>query len=557
MPDELMSHTERVSLIPPKLTVASASFGGSTFWQRREDIFKRLQECAEKCKLNFSGRKELATEKDDNVAELCEALEEAFSYGMRQQQSLVTVTAASLFQNMHEIVTGNISNMQGTSGNVTFWDFCQKHLTAHERERYMQLNHVWTKCGRGRAFIRATLNENSLQRYLLTWLDAEDDLRLFYTQWSILLDANARKELPRIIGSLHDVLFALTVNSADLNAPARITPMIPMREEPVIYAPTPAPVAVSGKNKRRVNPVERPIATSNSTEDLINAVNNMTNLDNQQAPIDAFAAMVEQPVEVETEAMPPPDPIEPELEFLKEPLPDIYAPVNAQCIQQANSVIQSTTLNDTISNDIPSTITLGGVDQEYEDKSDTSSQYSKSSSANCALNNAFMEEKLRQMEERCTLLETRVAQLTRENRQLVRRLTQNFNGLAIDPSASLASNFLITIPTVELKKTKHGSSYYAYEIHITMRQNLEHWSILRRYRDFHKLHKSLLRTHPCVSSVEFPPKKHFGNMNLAFVEERRQQLQIYLLNVAEALSQVEACKSKAELQKVFPFLRER
>jgi len=46
-------------------------------------------------------------------------------------------------------------------------------------------------------------------------------------------------------------------------------------------------------------------------------------------------------------------------------------------------------------------------------------------------------------------------------------------------------------------------------------------------------------------------------MNLVFVEERRQQLQIYLLNLVEVLPQVEACKSKAELQKVFPFFRER
>jgi len=39
-------------------------------------------------------------------------------------------------------------------------------------------------------------------------------------------------------------------------------------------------------------------------------------------------------------------------------------------------------------------------------------------------------------------------------------------------------------------------------------------------------------------------------MNLVFVEERRQQLQIYLLNLVEVLPQVEACKSKAELTPV-------
>lgn len=544
-----MSHSESSSNAPSKINVASASFGGSTFWQRREDIFKRLQQSAEKCKLKFSGKKELATEKDDNVAELCEALEDAFTYGLKQKHSVVALTAVSLFQNMHEIVTGNSSGMNDSNGDTTFWDFCQIHLTPHERERYTQLQHVCTKCGLGKAFIRATLNENSLQRYLLTWLAEEDNLHRYYTQWSLLLDANANKELPQIIGSLQDVLFALTVNSAELNAPTRITPLQPNKEEPVIYAPTPVPAAV-GKNKRRTQPVERPISTANSTEDLLKVIQEVTKVAAGKERMDVFQAMTELPVQEETEITPP-DPIEPELAFLKEPLPDIFP----QSTQHSTTTANTASIQHNGNGDKQFVNTLS--EHEYEDRSDTSSQYSKSSSANCTVNHAAMEERLREMEERCTLLETRVAQLTRENRQLVRRLTQNFNGLAIDPTASLATNFLITIPTADLKKTKHGTSYYAYEIHITMRQNLEHWSLLRRYRDFHKLHKSLLHTHPTVSSVEFPPKKHFGNMNLAFVEERRQQLQIYLLNVVEILPQVEACKSKAELQKIFPFLRER
>lgn len=548
MPDS-MSHGECTSNPPAKMNVASASFGGSTFWQRREDIFKRLQQSAEKCKVKFSGKKELATEKDDSVAELCEALEDAFTYGLKQKHSVVTLTAASLFHNMHEIVTGNSSVINDSNGDTTFWDFCQTHLTPHERERYTQLKHVCTKCGLGKAFIRATLNENSLQRYLLTWLAEEDTLRRYYTQWSLLLDANASKELPQIIGSLHDVLFALTVNSTELNAPTRITPLQPNKEEPVIYAPTPVPTAGS-KNKRRSQPVERPISTASSTEDLMKVIQEVTKVANEKEHVDIFQTMVELPVQTDADTTPP-DPIEPELAFLKEPLPDIFPQAATQSEQHAK------TTTHTVSNNCNGAKPAVVHEHEYEDKSDSSSQYSKSSSANCTVNHAAMEERLREMEERCTLLETRVAQLTRENRQLVRRLTQNFNGLAIDPTASLATNFLITIPTAELKKTKHGTSYYTYEIHITMRQNLEHWSLLRRYRDFHKLHKSLLHTHPTVSSVEFPPKKHFGNMNLAFVEERRQQLQIYLLNVVEVLPQVEACKSKAELQKIFPFLRER
>jgi len=218
------------------------------------------------------------------------------------------------------------------------------------------------------------------------------------------------------------------------------------------------------------------------------------------------------------------DPIGPELEFLKTPLPEIFP----QAAPEPDL---------------------------YEDRSDTSSQWSKSSSsANCVANSqqqAALEEQVNQLNERCALLETRVAELNLQNRLLIRRLTKQFEETGIDPSSSLCSNFLITIPQVKLAKTQRTGSHYTYEVHITMRQRLEHWTFFRRYSEFNKLHKTLLKTHPVVSAVEFPPKKHFGNMNLVFVEERRQQLQIYLLNLVEVLPQVEACKSKAELQKVF------
>ncbi|KAM8716131.1 hypothetical protein ACLKA7_003074 [Drosophila subpalustris] len=528
-----------------------ASLNGSTFGQRREDIFRRLQQTAQQTSTNYSGKRELATENDDVVQELCEALEETFGYGLRQTVN-VSLSAVSLFQNMHEIVLGGNGGGGGVNSNneTTFWDFCQSHLTPHERQRYEGLKQIWTKQGRGRAFIRAMLNEKRLQSYVLTWLSDEAQMQRFYTPWSLLLNEEAAKKLPEILNSLQDVLFALNVENPELNAPRRhaVQSVNIVKEEPIIFSPQPVPVAVR-KTGRNASAVERPIACATSTEDLLGALSPREMLEVQQIiSKDAVEQeLLEQSINVLPSNVTPCDPIGPELEFLKTPLPDVY-PANQDLDAEQEQAMVGATKN--------------ASDQElFEDRSDTSSQWSKSSSSANGFGNsrqtAAMEDQVMLLNEKCALLETRVAELTLQNRQLVRRLTKQFNETGIDPESSFCSNFLITIPQVKLVKNHRSGSHYVYEVHITMRQRLEHWTLFRRYSEFNKLHKSLLRTHPSINSIEFPPKKHFGNMNLVFVEERRQQLQIYLLNIVETLPKVEACKSKAELQKVFPFFRER
>ncbi|XP_065357592.1 sorting nexin-29 [Calliphora vicina] len=521
---------------------------GSIFHQRKYDIFERLQKSIKECSKRFSGRKELASESDDSVAELCESLEEALQYGLRPQQQPqlnFVVSAANLFQNMQEIVTrssNRTSNTLSASTESSFWDFCQNFLTPHEKERFENLKQVWTKWGKGRAFIRASLNEHSLQRYLLTWLSEYQILMSYYTHWSVLLDEKMVKSLPDLIKSLDHVLFALSVDKTELNVAVKTTSVqqCVVKEEPLIYAPT--PVKVEPKIKRKTPAVERPIASTSSTDDLLKQLQANTKTECSTITSEQVCDAIEELASFDDT---PPDPIEPELEFLKEPLQYSPAPVTSNdCARTNGSISSANSYHD-----------LDG------DTSSQSSKYSNNAGSQNACNNIQhlqLEEQLKDTNERCSLLETRVAQLSLENRQLIRRLKKHFEDSGIDPSSSFATNFLITIPHTKLHKSKPATgSFHLYEIHITMRQNLEHWSIWRRYSDFNKLHKSLLKTHPSVSSVEFPPKKRFGNMNLKFVEERRQQLQIYLLNLVETLPQVEACKSKAELQKVFPFLRER
>lgn len=519
-----------------------------TFHKKKYEISDRLRKAIDDCSKRFIGRKELASEQDNCVAELCEALEEAFQYGLKpnqQTQLNFVASAANLFQNMQEIVIGSSSNKSlntlPSSAESFFWDFCQNFLTPHEKERFEKLKQVWTKWGKGRSFIRASLNEHSLRRYILTWLSEESILNSYYSDWSLLLDVKLTKSLTELLKSLDNILFALSVDKTELNNAVKTesAQQRVVKEEPIIYAP--CPVKVEHKIKRKSAAVERLIASTNSTEDLTQQLQENSKIKPEESTM-FYSAMEEIGSLISTL---PPDPIEPELEFLKQPLEFTVTSQITPCPMTNGSISSANSYNDS-----------------DEDASSQSSKYSftyQNASNNCVdSKHLHLEQQLKEVNERCTLLETRVAQLSLENRQLIRRLKQHFEVSGIDPSSSFATNFLITIPHVKLHKAKHTtSSFHLYEIHITMRHNLEHWSLCRRYSDFNKLHKSLCKTHPIVSSVEFPPKKRFGNMNVRFVDERRQQLQIYLLNLAETLPQVEACKSKSELQKVFPFLRER
>ena len=49
---------------------------------------------------------------------------------------------------------------------AVFWQYVKEHLSKHETQRYMLLRHVTTEAGRGRAWLRSTLNEHSLAKYM-------------------------------------------------------------------------------------------------------------------------------------------------------------------------------------------------------------------------------------------------------------------------------------------------------------------------------------------------------------------------------------------------------
>jgi hypothetical protein len=67
------------------------------------------------------------------------------------------------------------------------WRFIRETLTRHEAERFLLLHRVCTDWGRGRAWLRACLNERSLERGLSS-LRAAPSLATHYHPWAFLRD---------------------------------------------------------------------------------------------------------------------------------------------------------------------------------------------------------------------------------------------------------------------------------------------------------------------------------------------------------------------------------
>lgn len=95
-------------------------------------------------------------------------------------------------------------------------------------------------------------------------------------------------------------------------------------------------------------------------------------------------------------------------------------------------------------------------------------------------------------------------------------------------SRQSSRHFSISIPRVVQRLDENSNrKYFAYEIQITpLRDNgdREKWSLLRRYSEFHRLHKYLQKDNIVIKTLDFPPKKSFGNMvsNWDKFEQRRK-----------------------------------
>jgi len=153
---------------------------------------------------------ELATEGYDEIGILCTKLEMALLHGLK-------VVTPSLGMAVIKNVKDLVSNNFGSTENGGVWKIVRTILNKHEYERYLMLANVTNDTGRGRAWLRSVLNEQSLERYLHMLLGDEIRLKEFYEEWAFMRDQERSSMLPSMAAGLRSIRFALKVDNPALN----------------------------------------------------------------------------------------------------------------------------------------------------------------------------------------------------------------------------------------------------------------------------------------------------------------------------------------------------
>ncbi|XP_055298342.1 sorting nexin-29 [Sitodiplosis mosellana] len=556
----------------------------------------------------------LATEKDTRVQRMCTNWESALSHGLK---------TTSVFKN---IVSGNLTTELPT---ISFWEFAFNHLTNHEKERFSTLRYVCTDHGKVRALIRAALNERALERYISTWLSDTAGLNTYFESWALIRDNEASNLLPSIAAGLGSILFAVAVDSPDLNIATLAESVSPRQTNEIIIA---VPTVSSTTSERKSAASKKAAVISFEEDESASLLNN--NLLKSSTPPTAvsladaclkyqekqklaeeksksfttdstYERLHAEPINISAVYPNETDYIEPEFPTsikIVNPLTQTYPLLsnsydketdsnmskatdsssftsnttthssNSPPEQVASQPSHSTSMSSSISSDhnthssVNTTPSLEN-EREHEEENENENRIEHENGNNNEneyisriqeLKTVQQEHmsRIQELEERCVLLQDRVHSLTLENA----RLRSVHHNLVMSRSSS--RHFLVSIPRVLLQRREDSNrKYFAYEIQITPVSGTsgvenEKWSLLRRYSEFHRLDKYLQMSNPMIKTLDFPPKKSFGNMNAEFVEMRRQRLQVYLLGVLSLMPEIARCTTRSQLECAFPFFKQ-
>ncbi|XP_069426086.1 sorting nexin-29 isoform X2 [Ovis canadensis] len=175
---------------------------------KRQFLLERLLDAVKQCQIRFGGRKEIASDSDSRVTCLCAQFEAVLQHGLKRSRGLA-LTAAAIKQ-----AAGFASK---TETEPVFWFYVKEVLSKHELQRFYALRHIASDVGRGRAWLRCALNENSLERYLHMLLADRGRLSTFYEDWAFVMDEERSSMLPTMAAGLNSILFAINIDNKDLN----------------------------------------------------------------------------------------------------------------------------------------------------------------------------------------------------------------------------------------------------------------------------------------------------------------------------------------------------
>ena len=160
----------------------------------RHSLLLRLLDSVKQCQIRF-GKKPtivlnttttttttLATEAEAQVICLLTNLEAALSHGLKPIPTGNTRPLGGLFSSSSE------SGGASSGGRPTFWAFVRTFLGSDELIRFDGSGGVSTDVGRGRAWLRTAINENTLERYFYSLVNEGERIKVSD------IDNNKRKQ---------------------------------------------------------------------------------------------------------------------------------------------------------------------------------------------------------------------------------------------------------------------------------------------------------------------------------------------------------------------------
>jgi len=171
--------------VSPASSVSSSSSRLADAGRARQQLLSRLLAAVKGCQAKFGqGGGQLATETAREVRDLLSALFDVLAHGMRDE----------------------------VSPSHSFWPLVKAMLARVELDRFYLLAAVTSDGGRSSAWLRAALNERTLERQMLAATADGETLAKLYYSWAFLRDRERRPMLPTAAAGLSTVTFALKVD---------------------------------------------------------------------------------------------------------------------------------------------------------------------------------------------------------------------------------------------------------------------------------------------------------------------------------------------------------
>jgi len=181
-----------------------------------ERLQKNLLNSVKQCQKRFGSSSEIATEIDLEVANLCHCLEAILSHGMKSKTNAEDKSSL-LKRQVSKIVTGLSDGDKSQNRLVPFWCFIKEILNEAEIQRFDSLANIKNDYGRGKAWLRASINERCLEKYMHLCIKNEKLINQYYEKWAFMSNSEKNSILPNTAAGLSSIVFALNIDKLEFN----------------------------------------------------------------------------------------------------------------------------------------------------------------------------------------------------------------------------------------------------------------------------------------------------------------------------------------------------